>query len=150
MSGEVILYQYAANLLFVPVDIVRPFDGNAFRPFVQFFFDGEGYELGEEELAAGFDEGGIEHEAKCKVTVIFRFPTVAALPLPGGLAFGNDCGELLDGSFLLVAKLRQVIVRRACFRQYDQWNRKLRRDNGLFRSLFCIRAGHHIRRVSFW
>ena len=71
MSGEVVFYQYAANLLFVPVDVIRPFDGNAFCPFVQLLFNGKGDDLRKDELATGFNKSRLEHETECDVPAIF-------------------------------------------------------------------------------
>ena len=45
MSGKVVLYQYAADFLVFPINVVRPFDGDFIRPSAQFFLNGEGNDL---------------------------------------------------------------------------------------------------------
>ncbi len=118
-SRKVILYQYAANLFFVPVDVIRPFNGDAVCPFIQLFFDGKGDDLGKNELAAGFNECRVEHETESDVLAFFRFPAIATLSFTGSLALGNEGGKLPDGRLRFIAQLRQVVVRRVCFRQYN-------------------------------
>lgn len=45
MSGKVVLYQYAADFLVFPINVVRPFDGDFIRPSAQLFLNGEGNDL---------------------------------------------------------------------------------------------------------
>ena len=52
--------------------------------------------MGEEELAGGVEEGGVEDEAKCEVLAGRGMPYIAALADAGGLLQGPIAGEVLD------------------------------------------------------
>ena len=117
----------------MPVDVVGPFDGDAFRVGVQLFLDGQRDNLRQDELAACLDETGVEHGAEQEVLPGFGLPRVAALALARRLEAGCD-GRIFNGGRRgVVAQVAQVTVGRVGFFQPDDW------EGGLFRS--CCHFG---------
>ena len=76
--------------------------------YVQFFFDGQRDNLGEQELFAGFQEGRIEDKAEHQVLFPLGFPAIPTLSSTRGLKIRSNSCQFSDT--LLVAKIIQVFI----------------------------------------
>ena len=84
-----ILYEHAADLLVLPIDVVRPLHAHICYAAIQGLLHTEGDDFREDELLARLHEIGIQHEAEEQILALLTFPAIAPLPLSCRLEIGH-------------------------------------------------------------